>query len=475
MVTNLGISTETIVLILLFPVLVIMMAQNLVYIFQLIATVRQRIAEPMRIGTQRDLWMLQSRQSLAVSLIAPAFNEELTVAQSVRSLLSLNYPVFEIIIVNDGSSDATLDILIREFNLVPRSRQTLSTLDHQPIKRTFSSIDHPALIVVDKVNGRKADAVNAGVAVARHPLLCVVDCDSLMENDALLRATQPFLGDDGSIIAVGGSIRLTNGCNVSGGQVRTVGLPDEWIARFQILEYLRAFMVARVSASRWGLMMLISGAFGVFRRDAVIEVGGFDHDSRGEDLELIVRLHRKAAEEGRSSKVLFVPDAVCWTEAPFNYGGIRNQRARWTQGGLEVLMKHKTMLFNRRYNRIGLFGLPMVLLETALVPVAELVGYAFVPLLLYLQMSSAWWLLGMLVASLLFGTAVSLGALLFEEAQMRRHDSLREVAMMLLCAFVENIGYRQMNAWFRILGMRDYLKKRTAWLAVPRQGFAATR
>lgn len=464
---------EWFVLIATIPVLAILLTQNLVYIIQLVAAFRQRRAEPIGIGTHRDLWQLQSHQSLAVSIIAPAFNEELTIVESVRSLLAVNYPNFEVIVVNDESKDRTLEILTREFNLLPRTRAVVAELPHRPIRRVYRSVDHPNLVVVDKLNGRKADATNAGIAVASNPLICVIDADSVIDGDAMLRASRPFLTDDGSLIAVGGTVRLTNGCAISGGQVRKIGMAKEWIVRFQILEYLRAFAVARVSASRWGMLMLISGAFGLFRREALIEAGGFDHDSRGEDLEMVVRLHRTTREKGRRSRVLFVPDAVCWTEAPFNYAGIRNQRARWTQGGLETLWKHRVMLFNRRYGRVGMLGLPLVLLETALVPLAEVLGYLLVPLLYLTGTDGGTLIVGTLLTHILFGTLISLGAICFEEWQQRRHESVRHLALLVACCFLENAGYRQLNSWFRVLGIRNTAKRRTAWLAVERQGFRA--
>ncbi|WP_165362140.1 glycosyltransferase family 2 protein [Qipengyuania thermophila] len=461
--------------VLLIPVAAVLAIQNLVYVAQLVATVRQRMTEPLGVGTLRDLWALQSRQSPPVSIVAPAFNEELSIVDSVRALLSLNYPDFEVIIVNDGSRDRTLEVLIQTFDMVPRRRPVQALLAHQPITRVYRSVSHPALVVVDKVNGRKADAANAGIAVAVNPLVCIIDADSLIDEDALLRASQPFLSDGGAVVAVGGTVRLTNGCGIVAGQLQTVNMPRGWIPRFQVLEYLRAFMVARVSASRWGMLMLISGAFGLFRRDALLAAGGFDHDSRGEDLELCVRLHRIGRERGQRPKVVFVPDAVCWTEAPFNRAGLRNQRTRWSQGGLEVLAKHRSMLFNPRYGRIGLVGLPLVLLETALVPAAELLGYLLAPLLYLTGTDEGALLVGMLFLHLLFGTSVSLAAVALEELQMRQHERIGHVAVLIACCFLENFGYRQLNAWYRLKGVRAWWKGETGWLAVERQGFAAAR
>ncbi len=461
----------TIADVLLFPVVAILLVQNIIYFLQLYATWRERMSVPLRVGTDRDLWALSSRQALPVSVIAPAFNEELTIDESLRSLLSINYPEFEVVVVNDGSKDNTLAVLQEKYNLVPRNRPKTGNIPHQPVSQVYGSLTHKNLTVVDKANGRKADASNAGINYAQHPLVCVIDADSLIETDALLRVTQPFLGDDGSIIAVGGNIRLTNGCSIFGGRLRSVGFPKEWIAKFQVLEYLRAFMVARVSASRWSMMMLISGAFGVFRRDAMVRVGGFAHDSVGEDLELVVRMHKDSLDRGIEGKVMYVADANCWTEAPFNYEGISNQRARWTQGGIEVLVKYREMLFNPKYGKIGMMGLPMVLLETALVPIAEVLAYILMPVLWATGRTTTPALIAVVVISLLVGTLISLLAIAFEEMQQRHHTKMSHIFQLVLLAFIESIGYRQMNTWFRIRGFWRWKSNNNSWAAVPRQGF----
>lgn len=456
---------------LLLIIMLILSAQNIVYFTQLICSMTERSKTPSSIDTKRDLWSLQARQSLGVSIIAPAFNEELTISQSVRSLLSNDYPTLEVIIINDGSSDNTLDILKSDFALVLSRRDRLWQLEHQPVHCIYESQSHPNLLVVDKANGRKADAANAGICYAQYPLISITDADSLLESDALLRATAPFLSDDGSLVAVGCTIRLTNGCRIAGGTLIETRLPKTYIERFQTIEYLRAFMVARIASSSWHLLMLISGGFGVFKRDAILAAGGYLHNTVGEDLEMVVRLHRTSRENGKPARVAYVPDAVCWTEAPATYAGLSNQRSRWQQGALETLQNHRVMLFNRQYGRVGVVGMPLILLEDALVPVAEVLGYALIPFFLWFNMTSIWWLIGMLCMSFLLGTALSIGALLQEEHQLRPVKLKRDFAILVLCAFVENLGYRQFNTYCRLRGIKRFFAKETSWAAVPRVGF----
>ena len=446
--------------------------QNFVYALQLAKSIYTRHTEAMAQSNTVELWHRHAQSALAVSIIAPAFNEELTIGESIRALLTVNYPKFEVVVVNDGSPDNTLKTLIDTFGLDRINRHPDVVLSHSAIRGVYCSPNIPNLTVVDKVNGRKADAVNVGIGFARHPLMCVIDADSIIEADGMLRATEPFLNDDGSLVAVGGHIRLTNGCDVGGGQVHSVGMPSGWIERFQIVEYLRAFIVSRVASSRWNMLMLISGAFGVFRRDAVIEAGGYRHDTVGEDLELVVRLQRNAYERGRKVRVGYVPDALCWTEAPMTYVGLRNQRTRWQQGALETLERHRHMIFNHVYGRVGMIAMPLMVIEDVLGPCAELTGYVMFPVLYAVGISPLSVLLAFYALSLLFGTMLSLATLAHEELQYRPTHRVRDVAMLVLCALMENFGYRQVCAWFRLRGIYKRVMGNTSWAAVPRVGFA---
>lgn len=462
------------VLVLAMVCLLVVLARNAVSVLQLVVAtwVFATRVRPGRSAT--ELWQRYSDLSLPVSVIAPAFNEELSIVQSVKALLSLQYPEHEVIVVNDGSKDDTIGALIRGFDLEPYGREQIAVLQKTRIRQTYRSRLYPNLFVIDKDNGRKADAVNAGIGFARTPLVCVIDADSIIEPDGLLRAAEPFMHDDGRLMAVGGTIRIANGCDIEGGALRKIGVTKQWVPRFQIVEYLRAFLTARVANSACNTLLLISGAFGMFRRSVLLEIGGYRHDTVGEDLEVIVRIHRFMREQRRDYAIRFVPDIVCWTEAPVNLAGLKNQRARWQQGALETLAAHRRMVFNPRYGRIGLLGMPQLVLEDVIGPPAELVGYLVVPAAVLLGVLDPVIALAFLALTIIFGTALSFGTLALEEVQLRRAPSARDLARIGAAAFAENFGFRQINLLYRLRGIKSFLKKETAWAAVPRVGFSPT-
>lgn len=419
------------------------------------------------------LWQRYSDLAPPVSVIAPAFNEELSIAQSVRALLALEYPEHEVIVVNDGSKDRTLQTLIEQFGLKPINREQLAVLQQTKIFGAYASPRYPNLLVVDKENGRKADAANAGIGFARMPLVCVIDADSIIERDGLMRAAEPFMTDNGELVAVGGAIRIANGCEVVGGSLTKIGIPRALIPRFQVVEYLRAFLMARVANAELDMLMLISGAFGLFRRSVVVEIGGYRHDTVGEDLELVVRIHRHMREHKRPYRLAFVPEVVCWTEAPAELGGLRNQRARWQQGALETLSRHRVMIGNPRYGRIGIIAMPLLILEDILGPPSELIGYLLLPIAWALGILAPDLAIAFLCVTFLFGTAISVATLALEETQLRRTPSALDLTRLGVAAVVENFGYRQANLVFRLVGIKRYFNGETAWSAVPRLGFGA--
>ena len=418
-----------------------------------------------------ELWHRYGDLTLPVTVIAPAFNEELSIVQSVRALLSLEYPHHEVIVVNDGSDDDTLGALIKGFDLQPYAYSQIAKLQKTKIRSTWRSKTNPNLFVVDKDNGRKADAANAGIGFARTPLVCIIDADSIIETDGLLRAAEPFMHDDGRLVGVGGTIRVVNGCTVEGGALRKVGVDKGLIPRFQVVEYLRAFLTNRVANAHTDTLMLISGAFGMFRRDTLIEIGGYRHDTVGEDLELVVRLHRHMREQQRPYAIKFVPDIVCWTEAPATFAGLKGQRSRWQQGALETLQRHRRMIFNPRYGRIGMVSMPQFILEDVIGPPAEVVGYLVVPAAVLLGILDPTMALAFFGVTILFGTGISLGSLILEEVQLRRTQSVRDLARIGEAALLENFGFRQLNLLYRLRGIRSFFAGETKWEAVPRIGF----
>lgn len=416
--------------------------------------------------------LFKSRLMPAISIIAPAHNEELSIAQSTRSMLQLEYPEHEVIVVNDGSDDRTLQILIEEFHLYRSTRQPLHNLVTAAVNAVYES-QNLKLLVIDKENGGKSDSLNAAVNYASTPLIAAVDSDSLLESNSLLLVVRPFLEDE-KTIAVGGIIRVVNGCTVEHGAVTKVGAPPSLLTKFQVVEYLRAFLGGRVALSYMNSLLLISGAFGLFRRDSVIEAGGFELNSLAEDLELVIRLHRISREKKRSYRIVFVPTPVCWTEVPDSWKNLAVQRKRWQRGGVESMWKHRGMLFNPKFGVVGCFGMPYLLFLEILGPTVEVTGYVITILGLLIGFISMTTALLFFIGSVLFGTMISISAVLLEEFTTRRYAHPLDLASLILAALVENFGYRQTNALWRFSGIFQALrtKKKKVWGKLTRRGFA---
>lgn len=445
--------------------------QNVLYFIQLIVAF---IALQGRflVKTPKQAWHMLSDLTVPISLLVPAYNEEATVVENIRSLLALHYPNFEVVVVNDGSKDGTLQKAIDAFHLKPVQRPYQTEISHQEIRGLYGSEHYPNLIVVDKENGGKADALNAGINLARFPLFCAVDADSLLESDALLRAVQPFAEDPEKLVAVGGTVRIANGCTVRTGQVESIALPTNLLALFQIVEYLRAFLMARLAWSQFDALMLVSGAFGIFDRSAVISAGGYDSETVGEDLELIVKLHRHMHELGKDYDIQFVPDPVCWTEVPESLSVLARQRMRWQRGSLETFFKHIHMLGNPRYGMPGLLGYPHILLIDVLGPPTELLGYILLPLFFYMGVIQWDIMAAFLAMTFIFGIFVSVGSLVLEEIELRRFPRASNLLILMLVAIVENFGYRQLNSFWRIAGFWQYVSgAKTTWGEMTRRGF----
>jgi cellulose synthase/poly-beta-1,6-N-acetylglucosamine synthase-like glycosyltransferase len=419
--------------------------------------------------------LFKSRLMPAISIIAPAHNEELSIAQSTRSMLQLEYPEHEVIVVNDGSDDRTLQILIKEFHLYKSARQPLHNLVTAAVNAVYES-QNLKLLVIDKENGGKSDSLNAAVNYASAPLIAAVDSDSLLESNSLLLVVRPFLQDE-TTIAVGGIIRVVNGCTVEHGAVTKVGAPPSLLTKFQVVEYLRAFLGGRVALSYMNSLLLISGAFGLFRLDSVIEAGGFELNSLAEDLELVIRLHRISREKKRAYKIVFVPTPVCWTEVPDSWKNLAAQRKRWQRGGVESMWKHRGMLFNPKFGIVGCFGMPYLLTLEILGPCVEVTGYVITVLGLLIGFISITTALLFFIGSVLFGTMISISAVLLEEFTTRRYTHPFDLASLIWAALIENFGYRQTNALWRFSGIFQVLrtKKKKVWGKMKRRGFAPQR
>ncbi len=391
-----------------------------------------------------------------ISLLVPAYNEEETIVTSVYSLLQLEYPEHEVVVINDGSTDRTLDALIEEFDLEPAPEVYRRQLHSETVHQIYHSRDHPALRVIDKDNGGKADALNAGINNSRYPLFCSIDADSFLERQSLKRVVLPFI-EDSTTVAVGGTVRIANGCQVRDGHVIRVGLPSRMLPLFQIVEYLRAFLFGRLGWAQIGSLLVISGAFGLFRRDAVVDAGGYDRETVGEDMELTVRLHHQLRESGRPYKITFVPEPICWTEVPRDLKTLAAQRMRWQRGLTETLFRHRGMFFNRRAGVVGWLGLPFMLFGECLAPIVEVAGYLYMVVGWYLGYVSPTVMLLFLVVAIGLGTLLSLMGLLLEELSFKVYSRSKEVLVLFAAAMLENFGYRQLIAVFRLVASLQWL------------------
>ena len=415
--------------------------------------------------------LFQSPFSKPISVIVPAHNEEKTIVNSVDALLQLRYPKFEVIVVNDGSRDQTLMKLVKHFNMVRSPKAYRYSLPCSKIKDIYISTEYPNLLIVNKTQGGKADALNAGINVSSFPLFCAIDADSILEPDAILKIIRAFV-EDRHTVAAGGTIRISNGCSIKQGFITKIGLPDSLLGKFQILEYLRSFLAGRVAYSAVNGLLIVSGAFGIFKKSTVIQVGGFKKDTIGEDMELIVRLHRHLKKTQTPYKIVFVPEPVCWTEVPETLSQLGKQRIRWQRGLLESLSENVEMLFNPKYGFIGLIVFPFLFFVEGMSCFLELTGViVFVTSWSFGLVDEHLTILFVLSAVVL-NIFLSLGALLFEELTFRRYPDLKDVMVLWGLSFFETFLYRPFNTWWRVVGAWKFLfREQGGWGQMERQGF----
>ncbi len=391
-----------------------------------------------------------------ISLLVPAYNEEQTIVTTVYSLLQLEYPEHEILVVNDGSSDRTLEHMLAEFDCEPTPDVYHRDLETEEIRGLYRSRLFPNLRVIDKANGGKADALNAALNASRFPLFCSIDADSFLERQSLRRVVLPFI-EDSRTVAVGGTVRIANGCRVEEGSVTTVGLPTGLLPLFQIVEYLRAFLFGRMGWSQINSLLVVSGAFGLFHRATVIEVGGYSRNTLGEDMELTVRMHDYLSRAHRDYKITFVPEPICWTEVPEDLGTLRTQRARWQRGLSESLWAHRGMLFRPGGGAASWVGFPFMVLVEWLSPIIEVVGYSYMLVGLLMGWIDLPVMLIFLAVSVGFGTLLSVMGLVLEEMSFKVYAHAGQAVRLFGVAILENFGFRQLMSVYRLIGTVQWL------------------
>ena len=445
---------------------------NVVYLGLLVISLVHSAAQQRRLGSVRLERTALSPLIPPISLIVPAHNEERTIIDAIESFLTLDYPELEVIVVNDGSTDDTLAKLREHFQLVATDLLYVKEFPCKPVHAIYMSRIQPKLLVVDKDSaGSKADAVNAGLNAASSPYVCIIDADSVLERDALLRIMVPVQNDPRNVVAAGGIVRVLNGARVSHGQLKEIRLARRWFEVVQVIEYLRAFLIGREGWANFNLLLIISGAFGVFRRDLIRSVGGYRPEAIGEDVDLIVRMHRYLQENHKEYRIHFVTDPVCWTEVPSDLRSLARQRARWQKGLIDTLWRNRDMLFRSGYGPIGWFCLPYHWVFEVCAPIIEFFGYATIILAALSGVLGRHYFLLFLLFGYAFATLISIGGVLLEEFTYRRYNNWRDVSRLVLYCFLEHFPYRQLHMIWRLKGMWQYLRGDVAWGEMKRAGF----
>lgn len=435
---------------------------------------------------QLKLWRIKSVSLLfkhrilpSISILAPAYNEEKTIIESANSLLNLKYPDYELVIINDGSKDNTLQVLINYFDLTRVDYVLDYYLSTKPIRGIYMNRSIPKLFVVDKENGGKADSLNAGINISKKEYFCGIDADSLLEEDALLKLASLTLDEAIETPALGGNIFPINGCTIERGQIKNIQIPKNKLARFQTIEYIRAFMAGRLGWALMNSLLIISGAFGLFRKERVISVGGYltssgkyAKDTVGEDMELVVRICRLMRELGHKYRICYAFNANCWTEVPEDFNSLKKQRYRWHKGLIDILTFHKRVIFNPSYGRTGIIAMPYFVIFEMIGPIVEAFGYIMVVAAFLLGLMNVEIGLLLFISTILMGVLVSVSSLIIAEKDIK-YFRLRDIILLLFYAIIENFGPRQLFSLWRVGGYFNMLKRPTGWDKPVRRGFVA--
>lgn len=412
----------------------------------------------------------------SITIIAPAYNEGLTIVENIRSLMSLRYVNYEVMVVNDGSKDDTLEKMIVAYDLYRVETEIDPDWPNKPIRGIYKS-PHRAfskLTVVDKENGGKSDALNTGIALSTKRYVGCIDVDCLLLPDALLHVVKAFYQrSEKRVIAVGGVIRVANSCIIEGGQLEEIRLPKNWLARFQLLEYTRSFILGRMAWGRIDSLLIISGAFGFFDREIASAVGGYATDTVGEDMEIVFKMRRYMHDNKTPYTVEYIPDSLCWTEVPEDLKIFVNQRDRWARGNLETLFKHKDMFFNSKYGRLGLLSYPYWFFYEWLAPLMEFFGFFTVVVFYYLGILNWDFFLAITATVYLFSVMFSFYAILWDVYSYNEYKKTKDILTLMLCAIVEPIFFHPIVVWAAVRGnYKKLFRIKAGWGSQVRKGFA---
>ncbi|MEK6706471.1 MAG: glycosyltransferase [Bdellovibrionota bacterium] len=420
---------------------------------------------------ERILRISKSAESPPISIIIPAYNEEAVITDSVKSFLSLSYPKYEVIVVNDGSHDHSMTVLKEHFQLEEAKIEGYKPLSNSPIRKSYRSKIDPRLIVIDKTNTGKADSLNVGIGVARHDIICSVDADTIPEPDCLSKTIIPFIDRPGETIATGGTVRVINGCQLKSQKVEKSTLPSNFWALFQVVEYVRVFFCGRVGWNSFNATIIISGAFGLFSKQAIIEAGGYSEDSISEDLDLIVKLHRLYREKKLPYHIEFIPDPVCWTQVPEDISSLYEQRRRWQRGLIETLFDNLGILFNPKYGTLGCLAFPYHLFVGIFGPAVEILTYLAILTAHLCGALNHEIVLTFFIVGFGYSALITIGSVWLEEQYYSHNKLKRNFWIMSILGILENFGFRQLLSLWRVMSLVVGVRRTKSWRQIPRISF----
>ncbi|EGA90990.1 glycosyl transferase family 2 protein [Planococcus donghaensis MPA1U2] len=416
--------------------------------------------------------LLRNQNTYPVSILVPAYNEEVGVVSTVRSLLALEYPQKEVIVIDDGSKDMTSEQMIKEFKMTQIPFAFRTHIPTAEIEAIYQSTIFPYIRLIKKANGGKADALNAGINLSSFAYFCAIDGDSILENDGLYKTMKPIIESDGQVIVTGGSVRIANGSTISRSKVEVIDLPRHPVVIMQIVEYFRAFLIGRLALSQLNILLIVSGAFGVFNKERVIQAGGYNKNTVGEDMELVVRLHRLLREEKSKQRIEYVPDPVCWTEAPESLEVLQSQRIRWQRGLFETLWTHRKMMLNPKYGAVGMLSMPYFLFIELLGAVFEFLGYFIIFGGFFFSLVDPTIALIMFIVTILYGSLISALAVLLEELTLHKYPKVSHLMRLYFWALTEAFWYRPLMVIWRIQGIFAAFRKTAHWGDMKRKGIS---
>lgn len=419
---------------------------------------------------RNNLKISNKENDMPISVLIPAYNEEATVVDCIKSILNLDYSEYEVIVINDGSKDSTENKVVEAFNLTRVFKPIRKLVKCNDAVSIYEGGEGINLTLINKKNGGKADALNMGVNAAKYPFVACLDADSVLQKDALKNIVVPFMEND-KTIAVGGNIKVSNQVVIKNGEIKQVKSPKKWIVIMQLIEYYRVFLTTRVWFNNFNGNIIISGAFGLFKKQSIVNVGGYNRDSIGEDMELVVKLHSFYRKNNIPYTIQYAPDAICWSQVPELIKDLKSQRRRWHMGLMESILEHKYIFLNPTYGIVGVFSFLYYIIYELLSCIIEVLGITFIFIAYSFGFINLDFLITFMLVYMFYSVIVSISSVALESYTSKGMITFKVFIKLIFFSFIEAIGYRQMCSWFRILGILGYKKRKESWSKIQRKSY----